>query len=256
MEIGALLLMLVLMSPTLSGYTQARPKVQVTVMPSDRVFSGETVTLRCDIEEEVDWTYSWYKDGLITRCTERVYEFTSYESDSGKYTCRGEKKQDSHQSEISDSVTLTVSDLPRATITADPDRSVFIGETISLKCAIESHYNDWRFQWSKYSSTFDAGEPEKITSRETLTIEKVSMSDQDKYHCWGDRENRPMKSQQSAAFSIKVEGECFIVCNTHSPFNQWNDIVTMFVKPIGRWEECIRKQIENNQRTHPIINSE
>lgn len=147
-------------------------------------------------------------------------------------------------------------DLPRATITADPDRSVFIGETISLKCSIESHYSDWRFQWSKYSSTFDAGEPEKITSRETLTIEKVSMSDQDKYHCWGDRDNRPMKSQQSVAFSIKVEGECFIVCNTHSPFKQWNDIVTMFVKPIGRWEECIRKQIENNQRTHPVINSE
>ncbi|XP_051756247.1 uncharacterized protein LOC127516027 isoform X2 [Ctenopharyngodon idella] len=178
MEIGALLLMLVLMSPTLSGYTQARPKVQVTAMPSDRVFSGETVTLRCDIEEEADWTYSWYKDGLITSCTERVYEFTSYESDS---------------------------DLPRATITADPDRSVFTGETVSLKCAIESHYSDWRFQWSKYSSTFDAGEPEKNTSRETLTIESVSKSDQDKYHCWGERESRPMKSQQSVAFSIKVE---------------------------------------------------
>uniref|UniRef100_A0A672L0L3 Ig-like domain-containing protein n=1 Tax=Sinocyclocheilus grahami TaxID=75366 RepID=A0A672L0L3_SINGR len=185
------------------------PKVEVSVMPSDRVFSGETVTLRCDFEEGVDWTYGWYKDdSVVPISTERVHKFISDESDAGKYTCRGEKKRDSRRSEISDAVTLTVS----ATITADPDQFVFTGETIALKCAIESHYSDWRFHWSKYSSMFAASE--KNTSTETLTIESVSESDQDKYWCWGERESRPMKSQKSEAVSVNVAGECFTVCNT------------------------------------------
>ncbi|XP_050971181.1 Fc receptor-like protein 5 [Labeo rohita] len=195
-------LLLVLLSLAVSQYTQAIPKVTVT--PSDHVFSGETVTLRCDIEEGIDWTYSWYKDGSVVPInTERVYEFISDEFAAGKYTCRGEKTQDSGRSEISDAVTLTVSDLPKASVTADPDRVVFSGETISLKCAIESHYSDWRFHWSKYSSIFT--EDEKNTSAETLTIERVSESDQDKYWCWGEREGRPMKSQKSEVVSLRVE---------------------------------------------------
>ncbi len=82
----------------------------MTVKPSDRIFSGETVTLRCDIEEGADWTYSWYKDdSVVPISTERVYKFISDEYDAGKYSCRGEKKRDSRRSEINDTVTLTVS---------------------------------------------------------------------------------------------------------------------------------------------------
>ncbi|XP_016408443.1 Fc receptor-like protein 5 [Sinocyclocheilus rhinocerous] len=41
-----------------------RPKAKVTIKPDQRVFRGETVTLRCDIDGEgvTGWQYSWYKD--------------------------------------------------------------------------------------------------------------------------------------------------------------------------------------------------
>ncbi|KTF79621.1 hypothetical protein cypCar_00045515 [Cyprinus carpio] len=189
----------VLLSFALSGYPQARPKAEVTVVPSDRVFRGETVTLRCDLEEGIDWTYSCYKDdSAIPISTERVYKFISDESDA---------------------------DLPRATVTADPDRFVFMGETITLKCAIESHYSDWRFHWSKYSSIFAAGKKNKST--ETLTIESVSESDQDIYWCWGERESRPMKSQKSEAVSVKVEDRALAVLEISQNWLTEGDSVTL-----------------------------
>ncbi len=89
----------------------ARPKPVVKVTPDQRVFRGETVTLTCDIQKTADniqWRYSWFKDGSVIRdVTERVYSITSV-SDRAEYSCRGERS-DSQRSDISAAVTLTVS---------------------------------------------------------------------------------------------------------------------------------------------------
>ncbi len=86
-----------------------RPVVKVT--PDQRVFRGETVTLTCDIqrEENIQWRYSWFKDGdtqYPVYTTTAEYSFTAYHS--GEYSCRGERS-DSQRSHISAAVTLTVS---------------------------------------------------------------------------------------------------------------------------------------------------
>ncbi len=89
-----------------------RPKPVVKVTPDQRVFRGETVTLTCDIqrEENIQWTYSWFKDGYTyypyRTTTAAEYSFTAYHS--GEYSCRGETS-DSQTSDISAAVTLTVS---------------------------------------------------------------------------------------------------------------------------------------------------
>ncbi len=82
------------------------------VTPYQRVFRGETVTLTCDIQGagHIQWRYSWIKDGYTyyPYTTTAEFSFTAYESDSGKYSCRGERS-DSQRSDISAAVTLTVS---------------------------------------------------------------------------------------------------------------------------------------------------
>ncbi len=88
-----------------------RPTPVVKVTPDQRVFRGETVTLTCDIQraENIQWTYSWFKDGE-TQNTYRTtqYSFTADMYHSGEYSCRGERS-DSQRSHISAAVTLTVS---------------------------------------------------------------------------------------------------------------------------------------------------
>ncbi len=90
-----------------------RPKAKVTIKPDQRVFRGDTVTLRCDIDGEgvTNWRYSWYKDDSVSVFSElQEHTFSPVtESDAGKYSCYGEEIGGSRRSRHSDAVTLTVS---------------------------------------------------------------------------------------------------------------------------------------------------
>ncbi|XP_030635201.1 uncharacterized protein LOC115816385, partial [Chanos chanos] len=88
-----------------------RPKAVVILQPDKQTFSGETVTLRCQIqgERDTDWEYSWYKKSSSLSPVSKDQEYTISpvsESHSGEYTCRGKHRRDSQSSEISDAVTL------------------------------------------------------------------------------------------------------------------------------------------------------
>uniref|UniRef100_A0A8C1SRI5 Ig-like domain-containing protein n=1 Tax=Cyprinus carpio TaxID=7962 RepID=A0A8C1SRI5_CYPCA len=136
-------------SSSVSLTVKARPKAEVKVTPDQRVFRGETVTLRCDIQGagDIQWTYSWFKDGYTHypyTTTAEISFRADYVSDSGEYRCRGERS-DSQRSDTSAAVTLTVSDSPRSTLTVTPDSPVFTGETVTLTCVIESD-SDWRWR--------------------------------------------------------------------------------------------------------------
>ncbi|XP_050959833.1 carcinoembryonic antigen-related cell adhesion molecule 5-like [Labeo rohita] len=160
-----------------------RPKPVVKVTPDQRVFRGETVTLTCDIQGggNIQWTYSWFKDGSVIRhVTERVYTITSV-SDSGEYSCRGQRS-DSQRSDISAAVTLTVSDLPTSTLTVTPDSPVFTGETVNMKCVIESDVRNWKYEWYKgngYNSVMLQTSEHYTVNADTLTIRGAITSDHD-----------------------------------------------------------------------------
>uniref|UniRef100_A0A673GL61 Ig-like domain-containing protein n=1 Tax=Sinocyclocheilus rhinocerous TaxID=307959 RepID=A0A673GL61_9TELE len=68
---------------------------------------GETVTLTCDIQRagNIQWTYSWFKDGNTLypyrTTTTAEYSFSAYYvSDSGDYSCRGQRSDITHTSVI------------------------------------------------------------------------------------------------------------------------------------------------------------
>uniref|UniRef100_A0A8C1QEK7 Ig-like domain-containing protein n=1 Tax=Cyprinus carpio TaxID=7962 RepID=A0A8C1QEK7_CYPCA len=196
-------------SSAVSLSVKARPKAVVKVTPDQRVFRGETVTLTCDIQGagDIQWTYSWFKDGsVIRRITERVYTITSV-SDRAEYSCRGERS-DSQRSDTSAAVTLTVSALPRSTLTVTPDSPVFTGERVILKCVTESD-RDWRYEWYKAgNNSVMLQTSERYTvNRDTLTIRGATESDQDQFWCRGQRDKRPNSSQSSSAVSLNVTGE-------------------------------------------------
>ncbi|KAK3567321.1 hypothetical protein QTP86_019097, partial [Hemibagrus guttatus] len=92
---------------------KVRPKPVTSINPDNQVFSGETVTLRCDIQDESvsSWQYSWYKDASHSPVSSvQVYRISGVEvTHTGKYTCRGAERGGSRSSHSSDAVTLTVS---------------------------------------------------------------------------------------------------------------------------------------------------
>ncbi|KAI4886809.1 hypothetical protein NFI96_026679 [Prochilodus magdalenae] len=126
-------------------------KAMVNIKPDKQVFKGEPVTLRCDIQAggDTEWTYSWYKDDRLNP-NRRTQEFTISsvtESNAGKYTCRGERTNDLQKSEISDAVTLTVSDVAQAVLSVSPQSWLTEGDSVTLSCEVTGSSTGWTFSW-------------------------------------------------------------------------------------------------------------
>ncbi|XP_053486117.1 Fc receptor-like protein 5, partial [Ictalurus furcatus] len=128
------------------------PKAVVTIKPDKHVFSGETVTLRCEIQGggDTEWKYSWYKKDY-TLYPYRITQEFSFSSvlnyNSGEYTCRGWRSSDSQSSEISDAVQLTVSDAAEAVVSVSPLRWLTEGDSVTLSCEVKHSSTGWTFSW-------------------------------------------------------------------------------------------------------------
>ncbi|KAK9978440.1 hypothetical protein ABG768_020191 [Culter alburnus] len=160
------------------------PKPTLTVEPQSSVFTGDSVTLRCDIDAEgvTSWRYIWFKGYSFIDTTElQELTFRSVsESESGKYSCYGSEKGGSRRSHYSDEVTLTVSDFPKPTLTVEPQSSVFTGDSVTLRCEVYPSRDEWEFLWSKNSNS-------ESTEAATKTINPVKVSDGGEYRCRAGR---------------------------------------------------------------------
>uniref|UniRef100_A0AAY5F0C1 Ig-like domain-containing protein n=2 Tax=Electrophorus electricus TaxID=8005 RepID=A0AAY5F0C1_ELEEL len=67
--------------------------------------------------------------------------------DSGTYTCRGYRGRDSQSSEISNAVTLTVSERAQAVLNVSPQSWLTEGDSVSLSCEVRDSSTGWTFSW-------------------------------------------------------------------------------------------------------------
>uniref|UniRef100_A0A8C2D6V0 Ig-like domain-containing protein n=1 Tax=Cyprinus carpio TaxID=7962 RepID=A0A8C2D6V0_CYPCA len=145
-----------------------RPKAKVSIKPDQHVFRGETVTLRCDIDGEgvTSWKYSWYKDGSDSVFSElQEHTFSSVtESDAGKYSCYGAERGGSRTSNISDEVTLTVSDKPRAVLSVSPQKWLTEGDPVTLICEVNGSSTGWTFSWYTLTASSDSSNHYELLS--------------------------------------------------------------------------------------------
>nr|XP_023999132.1 uncharacterized protein LOC112076646 [Salvelinus alpinus] len=154
MEHTLLCLLLLLSTHIYSGHSEdddGKAKAVLTIYPtSSQIFSGESVTLRCNIQrgEVTDWEYTWRKDDVDTINRNHEYEISEVKiSDNGDYRCVGTHIDQKKHSEWSDAVRLTVTALPETTLTITPNPA-YTGVTVSLTCSVGSD-SGWSFTWYK-----------------------------------------------------------------------------------------------------------
>ncbi|XDV19416.1 hypothetical protein PO909_024888, partial [Leuciscus waleckii] len=180
------------------------PTSTVTVTPDSRVFTGETVNLKCVINSDhSDWRYEWYKDSVILQTSDRytVNRDTltirgATESDQGLYWCKGQRDGRPNSSTSRSAVSLSVKDKP--ILTVKPQSSVFTGDTVTLSCDVGSS-TGWTFLWRKDSN------PESSDDAGTKTISSVRVSDGGTYECRAKRGE--YYTQHSNAIKITVREE-------------------------------------------------
>ncbi|XP_062373240.1 basement membrane-specific heparan sulfate proteoglycan core protein-like [Sardina pilchardus] len=164
------------------------------VSPQPPYYAGDKVTLRCDIAEHT--YYYWYKDNLFKENKKTLT--IPLPDHAGQYTCEGYRSDRKLYSQRSAPVSISVTDLPTAKVTAEPQSPVFTGETVTLKCVIES-LSGWTYKWYKASSTTP------VSEGNTFTIRGAAESHKGQYWCQGERRDRPTSSQPSRRITIDVK---------------------------------------------------
>ncbi|XP_077058332.1 Fc receptor-like protein 5 isoform X2 [Siphateles boraxobius] len=183
------------------------PKPRVTIKPDQHVFRGETVTLRCDIDDEgvSSWRYNWYKESTLMVSSELQEHTISFvtESDAGKYFCYGTETEGSVFSQRSDAVTLRVSDAARAVLSVSPQKWLTEGDPVTLNCEVDGSSTGWIFSWfTETLSSVNTGlsyrdEPLSDSRRGAggkYTVSSVALNHTGVYVCRAERGNPAYKT--------------------------------------------------------------
>ncbi|XP_043100833.1 Fc receptor-like protein 5 [Puntigrus tetrazona] len=205
-----------------------KPKPELTSDPEGAALTGNTVTLTCLVNLGTGWDFYWNKHTLTS---ETKTETNSYRvkidsvSDGGQYRCRAGRGTPVYYTQYSDALWVNVTESQKAVVTVRPDKHVFRGETVTLRCDIKwGGDTEWTYRWEIEGTNWykdSAGRCTKECSSSETDDQKhrnaVSWcSTQDLilrvedfhsgiYTCRG--QNNTQCSQRSDAVTLKVSAE-------------------------------------------------
>ncbi|MGH0158819.1 UNVERIFIED_CONTAM: hypothetical protein FKN15_047674 [Acipenser sinensis] len=203
------------------GHTAAIPTVSLQrccwglESPSKLIiFTGETVTLSCEVEGGSDgWRFKQYRgrreeagcsDQYSRRYGDSCTISKARHAHSGVYWCESASGQ-----ERSNAVNLTVSKLPKTTLTLEhPFPEIFTRETVTLRCGVEGGSAGWKYLWYKDSEDTPVLQTAgRSITGDSYTITAAAVSDQGQYCCRGQRGDQPLNSQLGDEETVTASGE-------------------------------------------------
>ncbi|KAM9406289.1 leukocyte immunoglobulin-like receptor subfamily A member 3 [Salvelinus alpinus] len=192
------------LSSSLHISVTALPTASVKGSPRGPLYSGETVTLQCDISDYRDWTYRWHRDNHLLPIPTSKTTTISLPDQAGQYQCEGTRTRRPERTYLSSSLTIVVAALPKATLTITPNPA-YNGETVTLTCSVGSD-SGWRYTWYKDNTkkvvTLSG---RHTTTGATFTISRAAESDQGLYWCQGEIQSRSISSIISDPVTITVK---------------------------------------------------
>nr|XP_055032069.1 Fc receptor-like protein 5 [Misgurnus anguillicaudatus] len=188
------------------GVSGSKLKPELTSDTEGSVLTGNTVTLKCHIDQSTGWKFYWYKN---TQNTEKMTtETNSYTlnrvSDGGQYWCRAGRGKPDYYTDYSDGLWINVKGERKPVVRVDPDKQLFRGETVTLKCDIQDTGDtEWTYSWTV----------EKTNNRNIITqcntqeckINNIQQTDSDKYTCRG--KIREQNTEMSDAVTLTVSSD-------------------------------------------------
>ncbi|XP_072558208.1 Fc receptor-like protein 1 isoform X2 [Paramormyrops kingsleyae] len=163
-------------------------------------FSGETVTLECDIRGGSGWRYSWAKRTTQTGLQSLTHQSTEAQknyivqsvkvSDSGEYICQAERGSDPVIQSQPGSLYLSVSARPQAALSLDTGfLQILTKDSLTLRCEVEGSSVGWSYTW--YA---DGSQLPEDQDGQTFTLRSGNGSYHREYRCRGNRTEEPFYS--------------------------------------------------------------
>ncbi|KAL0970076.1 hypothetical protein UPYG_G00236850 [Umbra pygmaea] len=191
--------------------TIALPRASVSVSsPQGLLYSGETVTLQCNIPGYTGWTsYYWYKNNQLFSQTSKTTIIPIPITKTGQtdqFRCEGTRSGRPKASQLSDTFSFSINALPRASVSvSSPQGLLYSGETVTLQCNIPGYTGWTSYYWYKNNQLFSQ------TSKTTIIPIPITKTGQtDQFRCEGARERILKASQLSDTFSFSINGTCTI----------------------------------------------
>ncbi|MBN3319635.1 PGBM protein, partial [Atractosteus spatula] len=182
-----------------------RPQAELTLLMGwTEAFISENITLNCMIPGGYSqWSYKWYKNGeelpVLQPNSSSLsgvnYTLTSATvRDSGQYTCSGQRASAPYYSNRSRTVSVRVSDhLPTLSLTQDPDRKIFEGDKVVLRCGAQDGTLGWLYFWYKDNlNTTVHRSDRKDVAGANYSITAVGLSHKGLYWCGAERGEKPI----------------------------------------------------------------
>ncbi|XP_030609296.1 platelet endothelial cell adhesion molecule-like isoform X2 [Archocentrus centrarchus] len=183
-----------------------------------QIFSGETITLTCEVEEggePTEWEYEWRGPRQTTQWTHsNSLTFRVSESSSGDYMCKSRLRDDSYSStEWSEAFTLSASiDQPKAEITSDM-RDNPVGGSVILSCSVNQS-SGWKYYWYR-----DENSSEPLATEDAVfpSNGQIRVSQEGLYRCRGGRGDPVYYTEDSQSVRIdknklsKHENSSFLI---------------------------------------------
>ncbi|XP_053485851.1 carcinoembryonic antigen-related cell adhesion molecule 5-like isoform X2 [Ictalurus furcatus] len=156
MEFSPLAVMLLLISLIPVAHAQEKPTPTVRVNPQSSVYTGDTITLTCELQS-TGWEIQWYKNNqsLHPLSTEETDTLKVTDDNDGEtvYQCRARRRNykggyhSYYCTEFSDPVNITVRERPGAVLSVSPQNWLTEGDSVTLSCEITDSSTDWTFSW-------------------------------------------------------------------------------------------------------------
>ncbi|XP_016091259.1 sialoadhesin-like, partial [Sinocyclocheilus grahami] len=173
-------------------------KPKITVKPQSSVFTGDTVTLSCEVGQSTGWTIFWFKDFTRIKTGDEMEILSNVSiSNGGQYGCSARKGK--YFTIQSQRVVITVSERPKPALHVQPDGHVFRGQTVTLTCDIqETDVSSWSYNWNKDDSVIH------VSQSQEYRISSVNESHTGNYSCAGRETQRSRYSHTSDKVSLTV----------------------------------------------------
>ncbi|KAK6477906.1 low affinity immunoglobulin gamma Fc region receptor II-like [Huso huso] len=204
-------------NPILFSVSEGHPQAVLTLQPAwAQIFTGETVTLSCEVEGgSAGWRFKQYRDGR-EGCSD---QYSRRDGDSctissaqyyhsGEYWCESASGQ-----ERSNAVILTVS--YGQVILQTPPQPVIEGDSLTLRCHV------WSYTATRVVFYKDNEELQSQAGTE-LSVAHVSKSDEGFYKCRAEWWDSSTYSSVSAEVRVSVRGRFILTERDLTPFSVCN----------------------------------
>ncbi|KAI5615282.1 Fc receptor-like protein 5, partial [Silurus asotus] len=129
-----------------------KPKLTIRVNPQSSIYTGDTITLSCELQETTPWEFLYYNQWfqLLNRKKANSFKVTVNNAGETEYRCRALTRNyfNYYYTQYSKPVKITVKGgRPHSVLSVSPQNWLTEGDSVTLSCEVTDSSTDWTFSW-------------------------------------------------------------------------------------------------------------